>query len=628
MALLEQGLFRIYEKLLRSASGPPGASGSDDVRVRASALRRRRKLKSVATGVMTGLAVLSTLTLIFIITGHSLFIGESSGRCFADSVAKAVARMPENPSMQLYSNSSENRDPGKTALILPLDVVLRVSISNGDEPQTDQGSNQQAKLSTIEIGSGSSAFIAGYEFARKAAYISLNPSERKQHNVGILNVTLGPKCLGPVWVANFFGMDTVVINQLLWGLNTGGVLHNLESDEYWSWSPGLLESYGPSRHGFLNTLIRLSTGATLTVLAFFLISGVTAAIVRILLVSGVILVFPIVLAALRFSDGAEQVGTTIISHAYPWIGYAMDELRSTGRPVWSFVFAHTARVIVYWTIYSACQAAWSSWFYGKSIPMGLHTALFGIFMILEYFSMIFVRAKLTIRHFPRIIAGYFCLYQAYFYSTLYGFYWQSLQLFLLLCSHAMCWFCFKVEVTSFQSGEISEERPRAYVVRLGEPRWAGSAPTTASLFHPVTENLVDVPRSYEETQEQLNFSDQRLSHRRRQLDHAESEGAQNGFSALLQMAGVSFNPSTYYTESSSQDGLRRRRDITTGGSIGGENADEVSGGESKRTLPNSNFHLQEDTRLDILSDTDSNSTSEEDDDEKEDASFLLTRSSL
>ena len=221
----------------------------------------------------------------------------------------------------------------------------------------------------------------------------------------------------------------------------------------------------------------------------------------------------------------------------------MEELRSSGRPVWAFVLAHAAHVFVYWTIYSACQSAWSYWFYPKSIPAGLHSALFGVFMVVEYYSMVFVRSKLTVRHFPRVVAAYFSLYQAYFYATLYGFYFPSLVLFLMLCVHAMIWFFLKIEVPSFQGEEITEERPRAYIVRLGEPRWSGSSPPMMTLLHPVTENLVDTPRSFAEMQEQ--DSGESGGQDVVGEDDQDDEIGRSGISALLQMAGVSFNPSTY-----------------------------------------------------------------------------------
>ena len=62
--------------------------------------------------------------------------------------------------------------------------------------------------------------------------------------------------------------DTVVINQLLWGLKSGGVLHNLNTDEIWSWSDTLVTSYGNARRGLLQSLLRVIAGALFTFVAF------------------------------------------------------------------------------------------------------------------------------------------------------------------------------------------------------------------------------------------------------------------------------------------------------------------------------------------------------------------------
>ena len=283
------------------------------------------------------------------------------------------------------------------AVVLPLDVVLRVRVVSSDDAAAG------AAAAADEANT-----IADFEFSRKAAYLALGRAERTAHAVGMVNVTLGPSCLGaPAWVATAAGIDTVVINQILWGLHGGGMLRNKDTGEIWSWSDGAVESHGSARHGLFQSASRVTAGATMTVLAFFLISGVTAALIRILLVSGVVLVYPVVLAVLRCGPGSSRMGTAIVAQAYPWIGFPMEELRSSGRPVWAFVLAHAAHLFVFWTIYSACQSAWSFWFYPKSIPAGLHSALFGVFMVVEYFAMVFVRAKLTIRHFPRIVAAYF-----------------------------------------------------------------------------------------------------------------------------------------------------------------------------------------------------------------------------
>ena len=46
-----------------------------------------------------------------------------------------------------------------------------------------------------------------------------------------------------------------------------------------------------------------------------------------------------------------------------------------------------------------------------------------MFMVFEYFSMVFLRSRLGIGHFARTILAYFCVYQSYFVGTLYGMYW-------------------------------------------------------------------------------------------------------------------------------------------------------------------------------------------------------------
>lgn len=54
-----------------------------------------------------------------------------------------------------------------------------------------------------------------------------------------------------------------------------------------------------------------------------------------------------------------------------------------------------------WGRYEACQLLWAETLYGKSTPDGLQFWVYGLTMIAEYFSMIFVRSYTAIRYFPR-----------------------------------------------------------------------------------------------------------------------------------------------------------------------------------------------------------------------------------
>lgn len=131
----------------------------------------------------------------------------------------------------------------------------------------------------------------------------------------------------------------------------------------------------------------------MSLLAFFLITSVTSLIVRVLTSSGVVLMFPLFSCFRTFGmPGADE---RILALSYPWIGTARGAIANRQiHPQSHLVWAHIAKIILYYVMYEACQAAWSVVLYAKSIPEALPVWIYGFAMIWEYFSMVFVRSAL------------------------------------------------------------------------------------------------------------------------------------------------------------------------------------------------------------------------------------------
>ena len=149
-----------------------------------------------------------------------------------------------------------------------------------------------------------------------------------------------------------------------------------------------------------------------------LVSCVTSLIIRVLLSPGVIFlpvcsVLPLV--------GTPNMMLRALAYSYPRVGRPLHGIFTSGGDVVPFLRTCHQRSS---TTQCTRRVSLAAWLY-KSIPAGLHEALFGIFMLFEYFSMVYVRADLTIRFFPRVIFLYFMLYHSYFFGTLYGFYYLA-----------------------------------------------------------------------------------------------------------------------------------------------------------------------------------------------------------
>lgn len=341
-----------------------------------------------------------------------------------------------------------------------------------------------------------------YRFATSEALLYLENRVVFNHNITLVNVTLSERCLSTgtddvnarftffkrfaeVWSAAFTGYDAPVINQLMYGvLNTtksypnafrNGFLMNMDTTEHWAWHKELLSEYEETT-GFLNIFRHpvdwiLHKAGTLFVscLSFFLITSVTALIVRVLTTSGVVLMYPL-FSCFRRYFGLNGASERILGLSYPWMGLALQ--RASNPPprssesrqhsisnylVKHMLTSHISKVALYYIMYEACQAAWSTILYAKSVPDGLPIYLYGLTMIWEYFSMIFMRSALTIFFFPRCIWLLFLAYHFYFHSVPYAYFDVALIPLLTFSTQAMIYCVLMLETRVHRSGLVSLE---------------------------------------------------------------------------------------------------------------------------------------------------------------------------
>jgi uncharacterized membrane protein len=74
--------------------------------------------------------------------------------------------------------------------------------------------------------------------------------------------------------------------------------------------------------------------------------------------------------------------------------------------------------------------------------------------------MIYVRSKLTIQIFPRLVLALYVIYHIYLYSFPSGFHILALLVMFLCIVYAMVYSLSKFEHPAFERGEISLEQPR------------------------------------------------------------------------------------------------------------------------------------------------------------------------
>lgn len=306
---------------------------------------------------------------------------------------------PFNPNAHLLSS------PAAWMLIIFLSEIFHCSISL----------LTSGKLFILSLFQASSLWLY---FTNSIIYLlfwdALVRSYRKEHNVNIINVTLDEMCVtkgpGLSWLLGVIcgrdaKYDTVIINQLMYTFRDDGIVRNVRTNETWSWRKDLL----PPPGGYPIALSILYKIGTLlkSLLAFILTSAVTALIVRVLMSSGVVLMFP-VFYLLRYAGC--RIDLHLLTLSYPWLGVPIDRLRAEGKPILPFIIAHLSQVLIMYSCYEASQLFWADFLYSKSVPSGLQFQIFGVVMLWEYYSMIFLRSALGIRFFPRVTLLYILIF--------------------------------------------------------------------------------------------------------------------------------------------------------------------------------------------------------------------------
>lgn len=236
------------------------------------------------------------------------------------------------------------------------------------------------------------------------------------------------------------------------------------------------------------TYAQLAGVLLLSVLAFFLITSVTALIVRVLTSSGVVLMFPLFTLFRRL--GLAGANERILALSYPWIGSARLAISNANvHPQRHLVAAHVTKIVLYYVMYEACQAAWSVVLYAKSIPEALPVWIYGFAMIWEYYSMVFIRSALAVHFFPRVAFLYFVLYHFYFYSVPYGWFDIALIPLFMLMLHAMLYTILGLEAPNAARGVVNVECPREVYNKLSWQEPVSALPAEWTLFLPLNSRL-------------------------------------------------------------------------------------------------------------------------------------------
>jgi hypothetical protein len=291
--------------------------------------------------------------------------------------------------------------------------------------------------------------------------------------------------------------DTVMVNALMWTFPdvATGYVRNTATGEDWGWSrprgmlTGALGAMEGSAGAGITFLWRLSAALELF-LAYFFVSGISALLVRTLLTSGVAVMYAFAAAMRRMLPASEGLRNSdrVLNGAYPWIGAHMRQLRLQGESAGPLLWSHAQTMAVVFAMHACAQVTLSAVLFNwKSVPGELGTLMWGVFLGLEYVTLVYARTRAGILLIARGVALLWAAWGTYFYAVPYGFFAEATAIFALLAATLIIATVHRYEVPALVAGRISYEKPRELLVRLAALEVVGGSPGALpplwSLFH-------------------------------------------------------------------------------------------------------------------------------------------------
>jgi len=400
-----------------------------------------------------------------------------------------------------------------------------------------------------------------YRFSSSEALLYVENDILYDYNISLVNVTLTERCLSTgsdhgeyksVWnyigqlLSPIYDMDTPIVNLLCLGLSSSsistkgdddkalyGYLQNVHTLQHWSWKHKKASSTTANKELLfvwkaISWIMHKFSSFLLSIITFFLITSITSLVVRVLTSSGVVLMYPL-FALFHYFHIPHMADERILSLSYPWIGRARSAIRESRiHPGSHFLYAHSCKILLFYIMYEACQAAWSMVLYGRNVSESIPIWIYGIVMIWEYFTMVFVRSATSIYFFPRYIFILFVGYHFYFYGcTISPYPYANIALIplFLLSVQGMIYVLLVCEIPSVQRGSISFECPREVFSRVAWSDWTAALPQDFTLFLPLNSryrSLYDV-NVLNQRQRQENEREEEEPDDNRSLSSSSSE---------------------------------------------------------------------------------------------------------
>jgi hypothetical protein len=497
----ERSLFRVYDRILWALTlDEPAEQPGAGRRARAA---RACAPRPVCRGVQWTAGIAALIFAVFTAVLSTAHVG--SAGCLGAALSAMAAAQGGNTSVNSLVGEED------IVAVMLTDDAIYVPLPGPGIP----GGEEAAPTAWVPAPPAGVAFAASYIFSATAALVALPAESAAAHRYVTHNVTLpyvcdrsrlpgAPSSGLDALLGVLVSYDTVMVNSAMYTWpGRAGYLYSAASGEVWNWGEGGVAALEtslrrPTQAGYgVSAWLRVAWLLE-ALIAFALASAVCALLVRVILLCGSAGLYLGLLLATCCTLTGPFSDTSVVDAFYPWLGVHVAALRRDGpraavKTLATLVWAQLFTVLVMLLMQQGAAQLLGAAFYSyKSTPNGMPSVVYLCMTALEYFSMVFVRAKASVRWFPRYVLAYYLLWAAYFHATVYGFNMLALETFALACTHLCFAFLLTAEVPALRSGAVGPDRPRALLMQLPGPDLPWAFPQLWTLFHPVNAAPADV----------------------------------------------------------------------------------------------------------------------------------------
>eukprot|EP00357_Protocruzia_adherens_P002865 CAMPEP_0114984214 /NCGR_PEP_ID=MMETSP0216-20121206/7148_1 /TAXON_ID=223996 /ORGANISM="Protocruzia adherens, Strain Boccale" /LENGTH=538 /DNA_ID=CAMNT_0002346317 /DNA_START=40 /DNA_END=1656 /DNA_ORIENTATION=- len=498
----ERGLFRIHERVLKM-----------------------RCLKSFLRTVLTGMIVIIVFLATCLFYLHGTFSQESS--CLRESIREwvlddRIGSVNKNFTIGFDKNAHQFDS-------LPLEEAeRRVDL-------TDSLSKEDVYRIALVPGKASVGIdlekvhkYVDMKFALDKYSLLLDEEVREKYEFQTHDVAVSIDCFSPSPFVQFFffwqiNLETIMINQIIDTFQFyNGTVHNIETNEYWSWKnttyssyyPELKESDDSSTVAKIFDWLLVRIGRLLRAfVSLFFISGMTALLIRIAISCSAVMIYLCASWGIARQDANRaRLIRWLLARSFPWLGFQTEMLRRGERSNKRLFCSYLSLLFIFYFLFGCLYFLWDYLVFGKSIPEGLSDSLYSTIGWIEFYILAFVRARTTIRFFARYCSIVIALFMIYVFSTFYGFYYAAMYLLEATIVLFCAFFLYFYEIPALEGNPFS-----IYTPSIGNPR-TGYMPVFSPTWH---HGLPDIWSVFYPVQSQEHFSDSELGYINRSIEDPE-----------------------------------------------------------------------------------------------------------